>query len=164
MKFNASRLILTLILGLCAVTVFGQSNQKDPCGDFVKNGNFGGQSGSRRTANGLESGLGYEVTKSLGRIPEKVYPPGTKPLQIRSKPRAFYTDLAREKCVQGKVVLKVTFLSNGQIGKIKVVKGLPYGLSEQAVTVAQKMRFEPAMKRGKPVSVTKKVEYTFTIY
>jgi hypothetical protein len=41
---------------------------------------------------------------------------------------------------------------------------LPYGLTEQAMEAARKMRFEPAMKNGIPYSVTKLVEYPFTLY
>ncbi len=44
------------------------------------------------------------------------------------------------------------------------VKGLGYGLDEQAINAARKITFEPPTHDGKPVSVVKKVAFTFTIY
>lgn len=85
-------------------------------------------------------------------------------LQVISKPRAEYTDVARQNNVQGIVTLRVTFLANGQIGNISVVSGLPYGLTEHAVSAAKRIRFTPQRKDGRPISVTKSVQYNFTIY
>jgi TonB family protein len=87
------------------------------------------------------------------------------PLKIIDKPKASYP--AQDKgtiCAQGKVVLRVTFLDSGEIGRISVISGMGNGLTEQAVEAAKKIKFEPATKNGKPVSVTKPVEYSFTIY
>jgi TonB family protein len=96
---------------------------------------------------------------------EKVKPVGpTKGVKIISKPRASYTDAARANSVQGKVVLRVTFGANGQIGAISVVSGLPDGLIEAAKEAAKGIKFEPATRGNVPYSVTKPVEYTFTIY
>jgi TonB family protein len=66
--------------------------------------------------------------------------------------------------VQGNVVLKVTFLANGKIGAVTPVSGLGFGLTQQAIDAAKKIRFEPAMKNGKPYSKVATVSYTFTIY
>jgi TonB family protein len=87
-----------------------------------------------------------------------------KALYITSKPRVAYTETARNSDVQGTVTLKVEFKKTGKIGKISVVSGLPYGLSEQAVKAAEKIEFQPAVKNGKPITVTKTVQYTFTLY
>ena len=85
-------------------------------------------------------------------------------LRIVSKPRPEYTDVGREQMVQGTVILKITFLASGEIGSIQVVKGLSDGLTEKAVDAGRRIRFEPARKNGLPISVTKNIEYTFTIY
>jgi TonB family protein len=157
MTFDVFPLIFILIFGISAVSVSAQNNQTNPCN---RTGNGSGFAGDN-------AGLAIDpapTPKNSFDEKAKVYPVGTKPLQILSKPRAFYTKLADEKCIEGVVVLKITFYANGQVRNIKVVKGLPYGLTEQAITVAKRIRFEPAMKRGKPISVTKKVSYTFTIY
>lgn len=88
----------------------------------------------------------------------------TTPLRIVLKPRASFTDCARQSQLQGTVVLKVTFLASGGIGSIAVVRGLPCGLTEQTIAAASKIVFIPAQGKGKRVSVTKTVEYSFTIY
>lgn len=98
-------------------------------------------------------------------------PPATKPrpavttsMKIISKPRADYTDAARQNNVQGTVTLKVTFLASGQIGSISPVSGLPYGLTEKAIAAARSIRFEPQMVDGVAKTVTKTVQYSFTIF
>ena len=45
----------------------------------------------------------------------------TKGIEFISKPRANYTDEGKLNQVQGKVVLRVTFSANGQIGSISTI-------------------------------------------
>ena len=87
-----------------------------------------------------------------------------KSLFILAKPRAKYTDEARQNNIQGTVTLRVAFLANGQVGSVSPVSGLPDGLTEQALAAAAQIKFNPATKNGKPVTVTKSVQYSFTIY
>jgi len=44
-----------------------------------------------------------------------------------------------------------------------VVKPLGFGLDEEAVKAARKIKFQPATKDGKPVSIVKRVQYSFSI-
>lgn len=83
---------------------------------------------------------------------------------IVSKPRPGYTEAARTKAIQGTITLQVPFLRNGSLGPITVVKGLPEGITEQGVAAAQRMSFLPARVNGVPVTVSKQIEYTFSIY
>lgn len=83
---------------------------------------------------------------------------------ITSKPKANYTDSALENCVQGDVMLRIRFLSDGTIGQIKVIDPLPHGLSEQAIKAAKLITFNPEKKKGRPISIWRKVHYSFTIY
>jgi TonB family protein len=62
------------------------------------------------------------------------------------------------------VRLRVTFLASGQIGSVSPVSGLSYGLTEQAIAAAKQIRFEPAKVNGVPQTVTKQIEYSFSIY
>ena len=121
------------------------------------------------SGNGDGSGNGNGTGAGSGNPPP---PPPAKPkapavttaMRIISKPRASYTDAARQNNVQGTVTLKVTFLASGQIGSISPVSGLPYGLTEQAIAAARGIRFEPQMVDGVAKTVTKSVQYSFTIY
>lgn len=85
-------------------------------------------------------------------------------VRILTKPRANYTDFARFYEITGKVTLRVTFSANGTIGAISPFLKLPFGLTEQAISAARGIRFEPATRDGVAFSVTKPVEYSFTIY
>lgn len=148
-------------------------------------GTGGGQGGGRGRGQGDGEGGGFGLGKGDGRgggegdgegdgkggggnnnePTVKIKPVGpTEGVKILSKPRANYTDAARQNQVQGKVVLRVTFAANGSIGSISVISGLGNGLTEQAIAAARGIRFEPAKRGGVPYSVTKPVEYSFTIY
>lgn len=83
---------------------------------------------------------------------------------ILYKEKAKYTEEARQNKVQGTVVLNVVFTADGRITNIKVVRGLPDGLTEKAIEAAQKIRFQPAVKAGQPVSVRGNLEFTFNLY
>lgn len=86
------------------------------------------------------------------------------PFKILSKPRPAYTDLARFYAVQGTVIAKVTFLATGEVGSIELVKKLPFGLADQAIDAARRIRFTPPFVDGKAVNVVKVIEFSFTIY
>jgi len=75
----------------------------------------------------------------------------------RVNPR--YTEAARKIRFEGVVVLSLLIDTNGQVTGITVLRGLPFGLTENAVSAAQQWRFEPCTFNGNPVSV----RYTLTI-
>jgi protein TonB len=52
---------------------------------------------------------------------------------------------------------------DGTVKSIRVVRGLPDGLTEQAVAVARETKFKPAMKDGKPVPLWVGLEISFVI-
>jgi TonB family protein len=58
----------------------------------------------------------------------------------------------------------VIFTSDGRVTNIKVVRGLPDGLTEKAIEAAQRIRFNPATKNGAPVSVRGNLEFSFNLY
>ncbi|MEJ7849191.1 MAG: energy transducer TonB [Pyrinomonadaceae bacterium] len=81
-----------------------------------------------------------------------------------TKPRAVYTDNARSAGKSGIVRLALLLGADGKIKHILKIKGIGYGLDEQAINAARKITFEPKMKDGKQVSTVVTVEYGFTIY
>ena len=78
-------------------------------------------------------------------------------------PEPSYTEAASEAKITGTVVLKCTLSANGQVTTISVVSGLPHGLTEKAIAAARKIKFIPAMKDGKYVSVSTRLVYHFEI-
>lgn len=87
-----------------------------------------------------------------------------KKLQLTKKPEPSYTDEAKAKGVEGIVVLTAVFSSAGKVTDIRVVSGLPYGMTERAIEAARKIKFVPAMKEGKHVSIRMQLEYNFNLY
>lgn len=88
----------------------------------------------------------------------------TRKARLGMKPEPTYTETARENGVTGTVVLKCVFASNGTITNIRVVTGLPYGLTERAIAAARKIKFIPAIKDGQYVSMWMQLEYNFNLY
>jgi TonB family protein len=84
--------------------------------------------------------------------------------RVLSKPEPQYTEEARKNAVTGTVVLRAVFTSGGQVTNIRAVSGLPYGLTERAIAAARQIRFTPATKDGRPVSMYMQLEYNFNLY
>src|SRR5262245_38988219 len=82
---------------------------------------------------------------------------------ILYKEKAKYTKDARDNNVQGVVVLNLVFTADGKITGIRVVRGLPDGLTEKAIEAAQKIRFNPATRDGQPISVRGNLEFSFQL-
>ncbi len=122
------------------------------------------EQGGRGTASCNGSGGETKSVTTLGKRAAEKNNVEKTPVKIVSKPQADYTDAARENQVQGIVRLRVVFLANGQIGSASPINILPDGLTLQAMTAARQIKFEPATRGGVPYSVTKIVEYNFTIY
>ncbi len=110
--------------------------------------------GDARFGSGFPSGLGNEV-----------YAP-TRDMRptILYKERAKYTEEARQNKIQGTVVLSLIFGADGRIYDVRVVRSLPSGLTEESIAASQKIRFNPAVRDGRPVSVRMQLEYNFTLY
>jgi TonB family protein len=89
--------------------------------------------------------------------------PATTSLEVLSKPAVQYTNEARQLRVQGDVILRVTFLANGQVVVESLVHGLGHGLDEEARRVAQQIHFKPATRDGRPVDTTTNITITFQL-
>ncbi len=62
---------------------------------------------------------------------------------------------------RGLVVLQTIFSGDGKVVNIKVVSSPGENLTNAAIRAAQKLKFEPAIKDGKPVSMYMTLEYHF---
>ncbi|HKE57551.1 MAG TPA: energy transducer TonB [Pyrinomonadaceae bacterium] len=100
-----------------------------------------------------------EVGDDKGFSPKEV---DVKPT-ILAKPNPNYTRAAREAGVQGYVVLKVLLSAKGDIDRVRVVRRLPYGLTENGIQAACKIQFKPALKGGQPVAMWLNVEYVYRL-
>lgn len=121
------------------------------------------------TENGVGSGTGSGNESGFGggsgtATPKPTIANQNSPLRILSTAKPSYTNLARYYSIQGKVLMRVTFLSDGTIGTLTPVTKLPFGLTNSAKKAAKLMRFEPEMRNGTPYTIVKSVEFSFTIF
>src|SRR5215510_10288799 len=92
------------------------------------------------------------------------FQPMTGRPKILYREKATYTEEARGAGVVGTVVMSVVFRGDGNVGDVKIIRGLPFGLIEQSISAAKRIRFEPATKNGEPVSVRGNLEFSFNLY
>jgi TonB family protein len=83
--------------------------------------------------------------------------------EITARPEPVYTREARRMGVQGIVILKVLLLADGKLDRVRVVRRLPFGLTENAIRAACEVKFKPAVKAGKEVSQWVTLEYAFRL-
>jgi TonB family protein len=89
---------------------------------------------------------------------------GTMPVRILFKPEPRYTSRAIANGTTGVVRLRAQFNADGTISDIEPLATLPDGLTEEAIRAARQIKFLPATENGRPVSVTKLIEYKFDLY
>lgn len=86
----------------------------------------------------------------------------TKPVKVYEPPPR-YSEIARKARIQGIVILQSVIDEQGNVRDVKVLRGLPMGLTEAAVEAVQQWRFEPATLRGRPVAVYYNLTVSFTL-
>jgi TonB family protein len=134
----------------------GGNPDPNPGGKVSSNNGGSPDSGPGGKGGGKDMGLGGDgriLPMSASLRPTKIY-----------MEKAKYTEEARRNKVRGTVVLNVVFTADGRISDIRVVSGLPYGLTEKAIEAAQNIRFQPAVQNGTPVSVRGNLEFKFDTY
>jgi TonB family protein len=99
-------------------------------------------------------GIGEGPLQVVGDVkaPERVYAPDPH-----------YPEEARQARVQGVVILQTIIDTLGKVTDVRVLKGLPSGLTEAAVQAVSSWQFRPATLDGKPVAVYYIVTVTFSV-
>lgn len=85
--------------------------------------------------------------------------PEVEPPKKLSAPQPKVPRQARGQQVQGLVVIEAIIDPRGRLICPRVVRGLPYGLSEAALDAVRKWRFKPARRAGRPVAI----HYSLTV-
>jgi Ca-activated chloride channel family protein len=65
-----------------------------------------------------------------------------------------YPEAARRARIEGAVVTELDIDKAGAVTDVKVLRGLPLGLTEKAVEAVRQWRFQPATLNGRPVATT----------
>jgi TonB family protein len=120
-------------------------------GDQVAAGSTGGPKGS------VQQGLFGDQQAGPAQVKKAAVKVDSKPMELIFVPKPEYTQEARDKKVEGDVVIQVMFTASGEVKVIRVVQGLGYGLDEAAESAARQIRFHPATQDGQPVDTTANV-------
>jgi TonB family protein len=138
--------------------------------DLASGSGHGNGIGSTKPGVVMSSGFGNGAIDTLNSagIPAKTGPrqPSngvSAPVEITFKPKPDYTDDGRKEKINGEVRLEVLFKSDGQVHVIRVLQGLGYGLDEQAVKAAEKIKFKPALHEGQPIDSMAQVHIIFEL-
>jgi TonB family protein len=88
---------------------------------------------------------------------------GTTAPSVLIKGEPIYSEDARVAKYQGKVVLYVEVGSDGMPHNIRIVRGLGFGLDENAVDAVSQWKFKPGTRDGVPVTVAATIEVNFRL-
>jgi len=129
-----------------------------------------------------DSGVSVRVGNTLGKEMEKEYidPNKVKPLpkqkkrvipasKLTSMPswktsiKPVYTEKAREKEVEGVVLIEVLIDETGRVRKVKVLKKLGFGLDEAAIEAVKNSSFTPGMRGKTPVATKIQIPFRFVL-
>lgn len=135
----------------------------------VRSAGFGGGSASsapvRANRTIAASGFGEGVAQpvSASRVEHVDRKPELQPVEILYKPRPVYTAEARRRRVEGEVLLDVVFEASGALHIRRVVRGLGFGLDDNALAAAQRIQFRPARRDGQPYDCAALVHIVFEL-
>jgi tetratricopeptide (TPR) repeat protein len=96
----------------------------------------------------------------------RVSPPKyDKSVKVTHKPRALYTEEARQRASTGSVKIVVEFRADGTLGFVFPLETtMDESLLVSAIEAAKGIRFEPAVKNGIAVTEINYVGYSFSMY
>ena len=137
----------------------------------VKGGVVGGEVGG--TGTGTEgSGTGGNEAPVAPPPPPPPPPVPSGPMRVggavkapivanRAQPE--YTEAARKARIAGTVIVEAIIDKNGNVDQVRLVKGLPMGLSEQAMNAVRKWKFKPGTMNGQNVDTIFNLTVTFQL-
>lgn len=88
---------------------------------------------------------------------------GIEPPRLLREVRPNYTEEARQRGVEGDVVLEIVVRRDGTVGGIQTLQALGFGLDRLAVDAVRQWRFAPARRLGRPVDVIVEVAVEFKL-
>ena len=92
------------------------------------------------------------------------FPGGPEALVQFVNDQLSYSTDARESGVEGTVVVRFDVMEDGSLQNIQIVKGLGYGLNQEAIRVVKAMpKWIPAYKNGSPVKTRFFIPFRFEL-
>jgi TonB family protein len=111
---------------------------------------------------GLGDGVGDGDGGGTGGGP---YRPGSgvEPPRVLREVKPLYTETARQRGIQGDVLLEIVVRRDGSVGDVRILQGLGHGLDQRAVEAVRQWRFAPARRLGADVDVMVEVAMEFRL-
>jgi TonB family protein len=82
--------------------------------------------------------------------------------RVISLPKPESTPEAVAAHMTGSVILSVEVLPDGNVGGVKILRSIGYGLDENAIAAIRKGKFKPGLRFGQPINAKIRVEVTFS--
>lgn len=92
---------------------------------------------------------------------DDVAAPGIEPPVFSQRLKPAYTEQADLAGIAATVELEVVFGADGKVGEIEAVRWAGFGLDESAIATVRQLRFKPAQREGKNVTIRGLVRYNF---
>ena len=120
---------------------------------------------SPATRNGLPVSVGaqLDVAFSLRSANAVRIGAGMVPPKVQQRVEPQYTDAARSVGLSGTVVLQAVVRSDGTVDVLRVVRGLPLGLTDSAIQAIKQWQFRPGQKDGQNADIALSIEVNFNI-
>ena len=140
-------------------------------GKRVAMAGFGGPASGTGTGSGGDprgqvrsAGFGqYPVASTTQHQTASHAAPADTAVEITFKPNPAYTPEARQKRIEGEVLLEVLFCATGEVHVLGLDRGLGFGLDEKARAAASQIRFRPGTRGGNPIDVKGVVHIVFEL-
>ena len=91
------------------------------------------------------------------------YPGGSKAISKFINENIQYPEQAKKNNIEGFVVVEFKVNDLGNVFDAKILKGLGYGLDEEAIRLVNSIKFQKARNPGFRVTVTRKIKINFKI-
>lgn len=103
------------------------------------------------------------VEERIENIPDEGSPRavGFAPPEFLNRVKPEYTSEAEQANITATVEAMVVFRLNGEVGRIEITRWAGFGLDESAEHAIRQLKFKPATRDGKPVSVRALIRYNF---
>jgi TonB family protein len=107
-----------------------------------------------------------EIPRADPSIPliAKASPGGVAPPRCQYCPNPDYTNPARKVKYPGVLLLQVVITEGGTVSHIAILRGLPFGLNQQAIQAVRQWRFQPPMRGSEPLACEVMIELNFHLY
>lgn len=86
---------------------------------------------------------------------------GFTPPEFLNRVKPDYTDEASRADISATVEAAAVFQASGEVGNVEIIRWAGFGLDESAVRAIRQLKFKPAHRDGKPVSVRAVIQYNF---